>query len=77
MTRPLLDHNRARVRAMQRFILRGLFDYDEPSQLVVEQAQDWSLSADFLFKLAMPFTFPVPRELVSASPTMESAISNK
>jgi Bacterial extracellular solute-binding proteins, family 5 Middle len=32
--------------AMQRFIFRGMFDYDDQDQLILDQSQDWSLSAD-------------------------------
>ena len=52
--------------AMQRFIFRGLFDYDEQNQLILEQAQDWSRSADrktYTFHLRPGIRFGNGREV--------------
>lgn len=52
--------------AVQRLMFRGLFDYDDQNRLVLEQAQDWSLSADrrtYTFHLAPGIRFPNGREV--------------
>lgn len=52
--------------AVQRLMFRGLFDYDEQNRLILDQAQDWSLSEDrktYTFHLRPGICFANGREV--------------